>query len=160
MADLMCPVRVVCLPDSPGPDGVAALRALGVRRLYAPPPVDAVRTLAGALGVDVEAVPGLAAPEPDPSALLPAWLLDGELDRRAGGETGRELLDRFAAALTGIADRHRGETVAVRADPTALTLTCATIAAGLAPAAAVRRPSGEPITVEYDGELWRHRPDG
>lgn len=147
--DLMCPARLVCMRYG-GTDGIgAALRGWGVCRAYVGPGV------AATLDVPVEIVDGLAEARGGTAAVR-NWLLDGDLS--AGyGETGAAVLARFAAALDGIAARHRGETVAVVSYLGTLSLGLAALCRGLSPRRLWEQPPepGRPIPIEYDGEIWR-----
>lgn len=86
-----------------------------------------------------------------------AWLLDGDLDRRIdGGETGREVLERFAAAMADIADGHRGQCVVVVSHGGTLSLGLTAMCANLRPAFVRDHPlpNAARIDVEYDGDGW------
>jgi histidine phosphatase superfamily protein (branch 1) len=147
----MCPVRVVCLVDgggAPEPAVVARLRGWRVCRVYGGPGAAAV---GAALGVPVEAVD---VPAADPGAVR-EWLLAGDL-----GETGTAVLERFRAAMDDIAARHRGDTVAVVSDAGTLGVGLAAMCRGLSPRRLREQPprAGQPIPVEYDGEIWTALP--
>lgn len=160
MTDLMCPARLACLhPDPTDPPGelVAELRAARVVRVYAGPVVAAAgAVLAGALGVAHEILPELDGCGPAP---LDAWLLHGDLDRRAGGgETGDAVLARIAGALAAVADQHRGQAVAALSTAGPLTLALPALCTGLSPATAHAHPLPPWTTVhiEYDSDGWHH----
>jgi hypothetical protein len=175
VTDLMCPARLACLhPTSPpppahgapGPDAaggvppaglVAVLREARVVRVYAAPGLAApAAALAGAVGTGHELLAGL---DGCGDAPLRRWLLDGDLDVPAGGgESGRDVLARVAAALAGIADQHRGQAAAVLCPAAPLTLGLAALASGLSPATAWARPlpPWTPVHLEYDDDGWHH----
>ncbi|WP_239157503.1 histidine phosphatase family protein [Actinocatenispora thailandica] len=144
---MMCAARVLCLVGGEA----AALAPYRPVRLYVAP--DGPR-LAGAVDAPVEERAGLAGP-----GLAPRdrWLLAGELAApAAGGESGQQVVDRFAGTLAEIADRHRGQTVAVLAD--GLELPLAALCAGLSPARVHAAPlaPGDVVVVEYDADGWRY----
>jgi probable phosphoglycerate mutase len=142
----MCPARLACLAGGDAA-ALAAHRPVRVYRGPGAPP------LAGTAGSPVEEHAGLADPG---SAPRETWLLDGDLAVPAGGgESGWQVLDRFAAALAEIAERHRGQTVAVVAAGLELPLT--SLCAGIAPARAYASPlePGRVALVEYDADGWR-----
>lgn len=151
-----------------------ALRGERVAHVYTSDLTRAIETghvVGGALGVSASVLPGLAEfrvgvieGTRDPvtraraSAVLRRWLLDGELEARIeGGESGREVLDRFAEALATIADAHRGETVVAVGHVGTFTIGLASLCAGLTPAGVWGRPLGycAPVELSYDGAGWR-----
>ncbi|MGA8117572.1 MAG: histidine phosphatase family protein [Actinocatenispora sp.] len=154
MADLMCPTRLVCLRHG---GTLPALAGLQVGRVYsAPESLPEAERLAGDLGVDAEVRPALAEVADAP---LRSWLLDAELETPAAdGRTGRYLLDRVGSTLTEIAERHRGQTVAVVAGAAPLSLALAALCRGLAPAVVCRHPltPGRAVITEYDADGWRY----
>lgn len=86
-----------------------------------------------------------------------AWLLEGELDRRIdGGESGREVLDRFSAAMADIADAHRGQCVLVVSHGGTLSLGLTAMCANLRPTFVRDHPllNAARVDVEYDGDGW------
>ncbi len=89
--------------------------------------------------------------------VLRSWVLDGDLDARLdGGESGHEVLTRFAKALETIADASRGQTVAVVSHAGTLTLGLSALCAGLKPVevwGTVLRYC-TPVTIEYEGSGW------
>ena len=104
-----------------------ALAGRRVAHVWTSPLARAVQTseiVAARLGVGVTTRLGLreldagdlAGPTPDPDpfpGIVRSWRA-GDLDVRIpGGETGREIADRFGAVLQEVADAHPGETVLV-----------------------------------------------
>jgi probable phosphoglycerate mutase len=147
-------------------DAVAHVYASPLRRAR-----ETAEVLAGALGVGVTVVDDLREfslgqheGADRATALAPVgemylgWLLEGSLDRRLdGGESGREVVDRFAAAVGEIADLHRGQTVAVVSHGGTLSLGATVLCANLAPVLVRDHPLDHcaRVVVEYDGEAWR-----
>jgi broad specificity phosphatase PhoE len=89
----------------------------------------------------------------DPFLYIYQRWLGGELDARLpGGETGREVADRFGAVLREIADAHPGETVLVVSHGGAIGLGVP----ALARMDAERRPLDNCDTVEVlaDADAW------
>ncbi len=89
-----------------------------------------------------------------------AWLLDGDLDRRIdGGESGREVLERFAAAMSDIADLNRGQCVLVVSHGGTLSLGLTALCANLRPTFVRDHPlhNAARVDAEYDGDGWRVR---
>lgn len=143
----MCPARLACLAGGDAAE-LAAYRPVRVYRGPGAP------SLTGAVDAPVEDVAGLADPGAAPRE---TWLLDGDLDVPAGGgESGRQVLERYAAALAEIAERHRGQTVAVLA--AGLDLPLASLCAGLPPSRVYASPlaPGRVVLVEYDADGWRY----
>lgn len=160
MTDLMCPARLACLCPEPGmpPAGVVSeLRTARVVRVYAGPVfAPEARALAEALGVGYELLPALDGCGDVP---LDAWLLRGDLDRPAGnGESGHAVFDRLAGVQAGLADRHRGQAVAVLSETGPVTLALAALCSGVSPATAHAHPL--PLWtvahIEYDSGGWHH----
>ncbi len=94
---------------------------------------------------------------PEAGATVLAWA-GGDLARRwPGAESGDEVVVRFVAALEGLADRHRGETVVVVSHGGVMTLGVTHTALNAAPE--TRRqldvPHGAVATVEVDADGWR-----
>jgi 2,3-bisphosphoglycerate-dependent phosphoglycerate mutase len=86
------------------------------------------------------------------------WLLEGSLERRLdGGESGREVVDRFSAAVSDIADTHRGQTVAVVSHGGTLALGATVLCANLRPVFARDHPLDycDTVVMEWDGDMWR-----
>jgi probable phosphoglycerate mutase len=86
-----------------------------------------------------------------------AWV-NGDLDRRwPGGETGSEVVARFVAALEGLADRHRGETVLVVTHGGVMTLAIPNTAVNVRPELALDAmiPNCAVAEVEVDADGWR-----
>ncbi|WP_310961782.1 histidine phosphatase family protein [Nocardioides terrisoli] len=66
-------------------------------------------------------------------AVTDRWA-DGDLDARfTGGESGRDVVDRYRDQLGAIADQHRGETVLVVAHESAACVALTTLAGNVAP---------------------------
>lgn len=87
-----------------------------------------------------------------------AWLLDGDLDRQIdGGESGREVLARFSAVMSEIADTHRGQCVLVVSHGGTLSLGLTALCANLRPVFVRDHPllNAARVDVEYDGDGWR-----
>jgi probable phosphoglycerate mutase len=90
-------------------------------------------------------------------AVFDRWL-DGEASAALpGAETGAELVARFAGALEGIADRHRGETVVVVSHGGVMTLALPAMAGRSAKALAAAAPLDNAAVVEVEGDAdgWR-----
>jgi broad specificity phosphatase PhoE len=144
---MMCVARVLCL----GGGDAAVLAPHRPVRVYVAP--DGPR-LTGAVDVPVEEQAGLADPGEAPRD---RWLLDGDLTAPAAdGESGQQVLDRFGTTLAEIAERHRGQTVAVVAG--GLDLPLAALCAGLSPARVHAAPlaDGDVAVAEYDADGWRY----
>lgn len=61
-----------------------------------------------------------------------AWMIDGDMDvRRPGGESGAEVVDRFAAALDELVDTHPGGTAVVVGHGAALRLGLSRLTRGV-----------------------------
>lgn len=106
----------------------------------------------------VGAVEGTRDPDARAFTVLRQWLVDGDTDARIeGGESGREVLDRFAAALTTIADAHRGETVVAVGHVGTFSVGIPSLCAGVGPAAVWGRPLGYcgQVELSYDSAGWR-----
>ena len=125
--------------------------------------------VAARLGVDVVVRRGLrefgvgdhagtaADAVPDPFAETFASWLAGDLDARiAGGESGREVVDRFAAVLSEIADTHRGESVLVVSHGGAICLAVPCLVRNLDPAHArdLPLPNSAVVALEADADGW------
>jgi len=121
--------------------------------------------VADVLGVPVRVSDGLQelsvgdyAGEPDWGALRPvldAWAA-GDLDVAVpGGETGRQLIDRFTRELDAIADLHRGETVLLVSHGGVMSLALRHLAANLrrdrAPDAVLSNTSTIELRADADG---------
>jgi len=107
------------------------------------------------LGLREPGVGDLTGPTPDPDPfpdILRSWRA-GDLDVRIpGGETGREIADRFGAVLREVADVHPGETVLVVSHGAAIGLGVPEIAR----IDAEQTPLGNCGTLEVlaDAEAW------
>jgi probable phosphoglycerate mutase len=123
--------------------------------------------VAARLGVDVVVREGLrelgvgdhagSTGDPDPFAETFASWLAGDLDARiAGAETGREVVDRFAAVLSEAADAHRGESVLVISHGGAICTAVPALARNLDIAHAHGRPlpNCAAIALEADADGW------
>lgn len=87
--------------------------------------------------------------------VLRAWVVDGRLDERvADGETGHEVLARTTTTLQRIAERHKGETVAVVGHVGSLTLALSHLCSLGASVWGAPLPHAEPFLVEWDGGGW------
>lgn len=149
------------------------LRADGVVAVYCSTTSRAVQTagiLATDLGVPAVTVDGLAEYDlgecegaRDPAALarsrelMRSWIVHGDLDiRLPGGESGREVADRFGRAVRWIADRHRGRTAAVVSHVGTLTVGLLALCDDLGPDEVWDRvlPHAVPFPVEARGSGW------
>ena len=125
--------------------------------------------VAARLGVDVVVRKGLrefgvgdhagtaADAEPDPFAETFSSWLAGDLDARiAGAESGREVVARFAAVLSEVADAHRGESVLVVSHGGAISMAVPVLAANLDPAHGHGRPLPHcaVVALEADADGW------
>lgn len=91
-------------------------------------------------------------------SVMRGWIVAGDLDARLpAGESGRQVADRFVGALRGIADRHRGQTVAVVSHVGTLTIGLMALCAGLGPEQVwgAILPHATPFAVDFDGSTWR-----
>lgn len=125
--------------------------------------VQTAEVAAAALGVAVTTREGLrefgvgehagVPREEDPFVETYRGWLEGRVDTRVpGGETGREVADRFAAVLAEVADAHPGETVLVVSHGGAIGLGVPAVAR----MTAEQRPLGNCETVEVlaDADAW------
>jgi broad specificity phosphatase PhoE len=73
-----------------------------------------------------------------------------------GGESGTDVVTRYAAALAEISDLHRGETVAVIAHQTASCIALPSLARNVTPSIADRRrlDDGQVAELVIDGDDW------
>ena len=123
--------------------------------------------VAGRLDVDVVVREGLrelgvgdhagGTGDPDPFAETFAAWLAGDLDSRiAGGESGREVVDRFAGVLEEVADAHRGEAVLVVSHGGAISLAVPHLARNLDPvhARGLPLPNCAVVALEADADGW------
>jgi 2,3-bisphosphoglycerate-dependent phosphoglycerate mutase len=123
--------------------------------------------VAGQLGTDVVVREGLrefsvgehagADMDPDPFApTFTSWLA-GDLDARiAGGESGAEVVARVEAALSEVADSHRGEAVLVVSHGGAICLAVPVLARNLdaAHARELPLPNCGLVALEADADGW------
>ncbi len=172
MSDLFCPARVlVCRhaeADIERPDlvhsdddgwlterGQVQARELGARLLGERAAAVYTSTLGraretgalvgAALGVPVRAIAGVQELSVDLSAGCP------------GAETGEQVVSRFADALEGLADQHRGETVVVISHGGVMSLVIPHRSTNATSALTRDRllPNGAVVTVEIDADGWR-----
>ena len=126
---------------------VLAAALLGVRHLVA----------AGLQEPSVGDLAGMSCRDPRPHQVFDAWL-EGKLDPGyPGGENGHTVITRFAQALEGIADSHRGETVLVFTHSGMMSLVIPRIALNVRNDPAVQRVPHNcaPVEVEVDADGWR-----
>ncbi|MGY2876919.1 2,3-bisphosphoglycerate-dependent phosphoglycerate mutase [Marmoricola sp. URHA0025 HA25] len=82
---------------------------------------------------------------------------EGDLEARfAGGESGAEVVARYAGTLAEIADVHRGETVVVVVHEIAACIALPSVARNVTPSFADRHrlDNGESAELVVDGEDW------
>lgn len=82
----------------------------------------------------------------------------GDLDVRfPGGESGREVVERYRAELETIVDQARGETTLVIVHQTATSIVLPQLALNVSPAWAQQHPleNGELVQVLADSDGWR-----
>jgi broad specificity phosphatase PhoE len=106
--------------------------------------------------VDVGDLEGQPFSQAAVSAVTDRWY-DGDLDAAfPGGESGSDVVTRYAGALAEIADVHRGETVLVVAHQTACCVALPCLAGNVAPAFADQHPlgNGESAELVVDGDAW------
>ncbi|MGY0231669.1 histidine phosphatase family protein [Longispora urticae] len=115
---------------------------------------DTAGVLARVVGVAPVPAPGLLEADVD-AATLRAWIVDRDLSARADdGETGAGVAARVTAALTDIASRHPGGTVAVVGHVASLTVGLSELC-GLGAAVWGRPlPHAVPFLVERNGGTW------
>ena len=151
-------------------DLAGTLASERIARVWASDLSRAVQTaeiVAGALGVDVVVRPGLrefgvgdaagTTGDPDPFAATFAAWLDGDLTARIpGGESGAEVVERYAAVLEEIADAHRGEAVLVVSHGGVMCLALSAVARNLAVSHSRDRPlpHGGVVAMEADADGW------
>jgi probable phosphoglycerate mutase len=83
---------------------------------------------------------------------------DGDLTMAfPGGESGKDVVARYAGQLAAIADEHRGETVLVIAHQTAAAITISTLAGNVPPSFGEHHQldNGEYAELEVDADGWR-----
>ena len=146
------------------------LAAERVARVWTSDMSRAVQTgeiVAARLGVDVVVREGLrefgvgdhagTLGDPDPFAETFARWASGDLTARiAGGESGAEVVARFDAVLSEIADAHRGESVLVVSHGGVICMTLPILARNLAPAHAheLPLPNCAIVGMEADADGW------
>ncbi|MEV6521365.1 histidine phosphatase family protein [Longispora sp. NPDC051575] len=115
---------------------------------------DTAAAVARVVGADPVPMPGLLEADVD-AATLRAWIVDRDLSARAeDGETGADVAARVTAALTAIADRHPGGTVAVVGHVASLTVGLSELC-GLGGTVWGRPlPHAVPFLVERRGDTW------
>jgi probable phosphoglycerate mutase len=89
-------------------------------------------------------------------AVTDHWF-EGDLDAAfPGGESGRDVVDRYAGVLAEIADVHRGETVLVVTHQTGCSIALPNVARNVAPSFADRHrlDNGESAELVIDGDDW------
>jgi broad specificity phosphatase PhoE len=89
-------------------------------------------------------------------AVTDHWF-DGDLDVAfPGGESGSDVVARYAATLAEIADAHRGETVLVVTHQTASCIALPSVARNVTPSFADRHrlDNGESAELVIDGDDW------
>ena len=149
------------------------LAAERVARVWTSDMSRAVQTgeiVAARLGVDVVVREGLrefgvgdhagTLGDPDPFAETFARWASGDLTTRiAGGESGAEVVARFDAVLSEIADAHRGESVLVVSHGGVICMTLPILASNLAPAHAheLPLPNCAIVGMEADTDGWLAR---
>ncbi|HEY9474698.1 MAG TPA: histidine phosphatase family protein [Mycobacteriales bacterium] len=153
---------------------VPALRRAGVTLVYSGPACRAMQTAkiaAAGLGVPTGVLGDLTeyglgecegttdrAARARCAAVMRAWIVDGDLDSRLpGGESGRQIVDRFTRALATIADRHPGQTIAVVSHVGTLSVGLMGLCEGLGPDQVWGQilPHAVPFLVDFDGTGWR-----
>jgi 2,3-bisphosphoglycerate-dependent phosphoglycerate mutase len=89
-------------------------------------------------------------------AVTDHWF-DGDLDAAfPGGESGRDVVARYAGVLAEIADAHRGETVVVVTHQTGSCIALPSLARNVTPSFADRHrlDNGESAELVIDGDDW------
>jgi broad specificity phosphatase PhoE len=90
-------------------------------------------------------------------AVTCAWF-DGDLDRAfAGGESGRDVVARYAETLAHVADLHRGETVLVVGHQTAIGIALPSLAGNVSPVYAEHHllDNGASAELLVDADRWQ-----
>ncbi|SFB06693.1 probable phosphoglycerate mutase [Nocardioides alpinus] len=152
--------------------GVLAASVSGERiaRVWTSDMARAVQTgeiVAAQLGTDVIVRTGLrefgvgdaagTTGDPDPFAETFAAWLDGDLAARIpGGESGTEVVERYAAVLDEIADSHRGESVLVISHGGVMCMALSALARNLTLSHSrdLPVPHCEVVAVEADADGW------
>ncbi len=144
MSDLYCPATLVCACPAEDRDQAQALAdALRGRRIaavYSSDTSPAVRTaeiVAASLEVATTACPSLRR---------------AAVGSEVAPESDADVFERHRSQLEEIADLHRGETVLVLGDRTALSLVLPGLASNLTPRWAEDHALGDAETVELDGD--------
>lgn len=115
-----------------------------------------VTTRKGLREVDVGELHGRPFSIPEICAVTDHWF-HGDLARAfPGGESGADVVARYAAALDEIADLHRGETVLVIAHQTAACIALPSLARNVTPTWADRHrlDNGESVELVVDSDDW------
>jgi len=144
-----------------------------VARVWTSDMARAVQTgeiVAARLGVDVIVRTGLrefgvgdaagTTGDPDPFAATFAAWLDGDLVARIpGGESGKEVVERYSAVLEEIADSHRGESVLVISHGGVMCLALSALARNLEVSHSrdLPMPNGGVVALEADADGWMAR---
>ncbi len=123
--------------------------------------------VAARLGVDVVVRTGLrefgvgdaagTTGDPDPFAATFAAWLDGDLGARIpGGESGAEVVARYAAVLEEVADAHRGESVLVVSHGGVMTMVLSELARNLtlSHSRETPMPNCGVVALEADADGW------
>lgn len=116
-----------------------------------------VRLLDGLQEFSVGDLAGVPYRDPRPQAVFDAWL-DGDLSVGCpGAETGLDVVRRYEAALAGIADEFRGETVAVVSHGAVMSLVLPRLADNTPNDLARQRflPNCVPAEMTADGDGWQ-----
>jgi probable phosphoglycerate mutase len=141
-----------------------------VAAVWSSPMARAVQTAelaAGVLGVDVVVREGLrefgvgdargTTGDPDPFVeTFSAWLSGDLAARIPGGESGTDVVERYAAVLDEIADDHRGESVLVVSHGGVMCTALPALARNLAPSHSRDRALGncDVVALEADADGW------
>jgi len=116
-----------------------------------------VRAIAGVQELSVGLYAGRPASDPCVGQVFATWLT-GDLSAGCpGAETGEQVVSRFADALEGLADQHRGETVVVISHGGVMSLVIPHRSTNATSALTRDRllPNGAVVTVEIDADGWR-----
>ena len=145
-----------------GPERIARVWVSDMSRA-----VQTAEIVAGILGVDVVVRRGLrefgvgdaagTTGDPDPFAATFAAWLDGDLAARIpGGESGEEVVGRYAAVLDEVADEHRGESALVVSHGGVMSMALSVVARNLAASHGKERPMPTcgVVALEADADGW------